>query len=392
MDKHLFTGIILVASLSCQQKMEEQSDKRLYHHLLTPPAGFEPITTIPTNPDGGKVPGRIAAISPEESLRRKQVNEVKPILFGLGAGGITMSTTQDEALDILASPIGSANGIIFYPEDLRIRWSRSGQRSPELFVIGANYKGKLELGGPFGEISMGFKFAPYIQTPDDLSPLLKLIGSLLEGEDLASYDCEAALHCRMDEDETFITFDYRLGGLLLEKSNDLALSIAYFAPERILRPFLREPLIYGQSIAGIALDSTKEEIEARLGPALFIAENGSHYYDNFNVLVNWNAANQPSLMAALSSYRGIFSLPSLNPAERGLGDSFADLSGDDATGLALMQNLYRLFENSEEDCTLINACSMINLDDGIEIQLPGGILGFSADASRRLSYFVIVNE
>ncbi len=386
-------GLVLVvaAGFSCTKSSERDQNRPSYtENLKIPQKNLDRITTEPTNPDGGLVAGRIPEISPEESIQRKLRNEVAPIEFGAGAGGITMATTFDEAHAVLAKPTGMFNGLEIFPEDLRIRWSNQEPQTPSLFIVGSNYKGKVNIGGSMGSVDMQTPFEKFL-VPNDAATrtaLLKKIGSAFEGKDPASYDCEAAFTCRLDEDETFLIFDFKKGGLLLSKAKQLSLDIIYFQPARELRPFLRDPLVYRQSVAGITLASTKAATGARIGAAVSI-NNGTHFYDDFNLIVIWNAMNTPSLVYVRTGYRGKLTVTGATPPQRGFGDSFADLAPTDTDGRGLMRALHRIYENPNQDCVALATCTLISGDDEIEIQLANGFFGFSKDASRKLLYFGI---
>lgn len=385
---------VLALGLACSHNLEEEYDRRSRMHLLHGvPNRLDKITTVPTNPDGGLVAGRVPELSPEESMRRKLRNEVAPIDFGRSAGGISMTMSFDEAHAILASPVGVFNDLEVFPEDIRIEWTRTEPQIPGILIIGPNYKGKLDLGA-LGAVSMKTQMLQYLDPEDESSliQLFKTIGAHFEGQDPASYDCEQAFTCRLDENNAYIIFDYKRGGLLLAKDNRLALDLIYFVASRELRPFLRLPLIYRQSVAGITLESTKAETEDRIGAPVSVNGSGVHFYDDFNVAVLWNEMNQPALILARANYRGKLILPEQEPSERGLGDSFRDLAGNTASPIALTQALYQIFENSSEDCIALNACGLIDTGDGvIEVQMANSFFGFSNDASLNLLYFGISN-
>jgi hypothetical protein len=388
-------ALALFLGSSCIKGSEQIENRRSSIKMLkSPKRPIDKVTTEPTNPDGGLVPGRVPDISFEESIQRKMRNEVMPINFGSGAGGITMETTYDEAHDRLAKSIGVFNGLEFFPEDIRIEWSSSEPQTPAFFIIGPSYKGKVDLGESLGMVSMQTPFQTFL-TPGDQDPirsLLKRIGAVFHGNGAADYDCEKAFTCRLDESEIYLIFEYRQGALLLSKSKQLSLEIMYFTAPRELRPFLLDPLVYNQSIGGITLTSTKADTENRIGAPLSVnAANGVHVYDNFNLLVIWNAMNTPSFIMARADYKGKFTLPGVTPAERGPGDSFGDLAPDDPDGAKLMQALHRIFENANEDCIALQACALLPTEDGIEIQLAGGFFGFSRDPSRKLTYFGMGN-
>jgi hypothetical protein len=383
--------MIAVLGTSCTRSPEKSENRRFSTKMLkSSKRPLDKVTTEPTNPDGGLVAGRVLDISNEESLLRKMRNEVMPIEFGVGAAGITMTTSYDEAHDRLAKSIGVFNGIEYFPEDIRIEWSDKEPQTPEFFIIGPSYKGRINLGDGIGMVAMQSSFESLLDPnqTDAIQALLKKIGGVFDGNGSAAYDCELAFTCRMDENETYVILEYKRGVMLLSKAKKLALEVMYFLPPRELRPFLRAPLLYNQSIGGITLASSKADTEARIGAPLSVnPANGVHAYDNFNLLVVWNEANTPALIMARADYQGKFTLPGITPTERGLGDSFADLAPDDTDGSGLMQALHRIFENPDEDCIALKTCVILPSEEGLEIQLANGFFGFSKDPSRKLLYF-----
>jgi hypothetical protein len=383
--------MIAVLGLSCTRSPQKSENRRFSTKMLkSPKRPLDKVTTEPTNPDGGLVPGRVPDISNEESLLRKMRNEVMPIEFGVGAAGITMTTTYDEAHDRLAKSLGIFNDVEYFPEDIRIEWSVKEPQTPDFFIIGPSYKGKINLGDGIGMVAMQSPFESFLDpaAPDAARTLLRKIGGVLDGNTAAAYDCETAFSCRLSENETYLILEYKRGVMLLSKAKKLALEVMYFVPPRELRPFLRDPLVYNQSIGGIGLTSTKTETEARIGAPLSVnPANGVHVYDNFNLLVVWNAADTADFIMARAEYLGKFTLTGSTPAERGLGDSFADLAPDDTDGSRLMQALHRIFESTDEDCVALKTCALVPTEEGIEIQLAKGFFGFSKDPARKLLYF-----
>ena len=121
---------LMLAPFACQKKETSKANQPLGPVTETPPPSFDEILRNPTNPEGGIVEGKVPELTPEESMARKLRNEVLPIEFGVGAAGISMSTTFEEAHQILAKPIGVFSGFEFFPENIRIAWSDTEPQTP----------------------------------------------------------------------------------------------------------------------------------------------------------------------------------------------------------------------------------------------------------------------
>ena len=191
--------VCLGFSGACAQKVVKQSNYQplLKDADLEARRTFEPTRSqgdpIPYLPDG--------ELSLEEIARRKARNEVQPIVFGLGAGGITMATTYRQSQDILATPFDFLDHFLYYPERIAVDWAGAGGQTPLSMKILEGYPGLWALKTPLGPISLrlGDKLSSIIgQSPTEeaLRSYLRNLGSALEqgGE---GYDCEQSKTCRL---------------------------------------------------------------------------------------------------------------------------------------------------------------------------------------------------
>lgn len=99
--------------------------------------------------------------SPEEQ-KLKEANLNKPIIYGVGAAGITMDTTYAESKKLLTKPLRGPmpDGGTLYNEQIYVIWKSEGERKPALIVPLTGYLGKIDA-GKFGVISLLHKFLSY---------------------------------------------------------------------------------------------------------------------------------------------------------------------------------------------------------------------------------------
>ena len=388
-----FSLMAVYLSWACTAKENERDRRQQGRRDFQPPSveRFDPRELQPTQPQGGIVDGRLERLEPSESLRRKLANEQRPIIFGESAAGIGMDTSFEAAHEILASPVGTFSGQEFFPEDIRISWNQSEPRLPNFIVIGSNYKGPLQMPNLDIQLFMGELISERfpLGTVDEQNSAMKTIGAWLDGEDPATYDCIVERRCRLDQSESSLIFDFAKGGFLLDPA-DGSLDLMFFVPTRQLFPFLTAPLIYGVSLGGITPTTTKQDAEANiLGPPVFInAENGLHYYDDFNFVVSWGADDLPEEVAALDSYRGGVPIPG-EDTTRTIGQSFADLIPTDveASPEELARRLHMLFESADEDCIALETCSILTRGSNFQISLNQAFFIFSNSADFKLEIF-----
>lgn len=149
--------------------------------------------------DQPQKPGQGASIgdgSPEElELREKNLN--KPIVYGVGAGGITLDTTLKQTKTLLTPPrIGpTEDGHAIYNEALYVIYSLNGDRLPSLIIAMKGYLGKIDA-GPMGKISMQTQFDEY-RGEGGLERLINEFYQVFEKPEDPNYDCLAARQCRL---------------------------------------------------------------------------------------------------------------------------------------------------------------------------------------------------
>lgn len=83
-------------------------------------------------------------------------NSEKPIIYGVGAGGVTLDTTFAESKKMLTKPVFGPNqdGEAQYNERLYVRWRTEGEKRTPFFILALpGYKGKIQITKPSGGIT-----------------------------------------------------------------------------------------------------------------------------------------------------------------------------------------------------------------------------------------------
>lgn len=153
---------------------------------------------VATSPDVFTYPGETSGVGSAEEEAKKLENARKPIVYGVGAAGITMDTSLEDSKDLLTPPFRGpfSNGVAFYNEQVIVQWKQEGERKPGIIYISKGYLGSMD-GGKFGDLNFKTKFLDY--KPEGLAGAQRLTRELyLELEDVSdtSYDCLATGRCR----------------------------------------------------------------------------------------------------------------------------------------------------------------------------------------------------
>ncbi len=151
------------------------------------------------NPEVFSAPGENEGVGSVEEQKLKDFNLRQPIVYGIGAGGITMDTTYEESKTLLTPPLRGPfeDGSTLYNEQLFVRWKQEGKRKPQMIVPTGGYLGAMEAGA-FGELTFQTKFLNY--WPDQQQGAVRLIQDLyleLEKVSDTSYNCLETGRCRL---------------------------------------------------------------------------------------------------------------------------------------------------------------------------------------------------
>ncbi len=144
-------------------------------------------------------PGSSTGIGSDEFNAKKEANASAPILYGVGAGNITMNTTLAESRKILTPPRVGPNGRgqALYDEALFVQWLSDGDRTPYMIVPTGDYDGGMQAGS-FGELNFQSKFLNYEEDGQEGAVRLtrELFVELEQFED-KSYNCLATARCQL---------------------------------------------------------------------------------------------------------------------------------------------------------------------------------------------------
>ena len=347
------------------------------------------ISRQPTNPDGGKVPGKVSDLDPEESAKRKAKHEILPIEFGVGVAGITMQTTQDEARDILSPARGEFQGFEIYDEHIRVQWNRANPPKPEAIVIDDGYPGELTLPEPYGKLRVGQSLKSVISSEDDLVNFMRVAGASFEKMGDKPYLCDQVLTCRLGGSAAAIQLEFVRGGMIVSRDAELTLQVLYFTPPQKFFPRILDPIVYGTSIGGVSYATSRADFESKFGPPEQF-EDGIYYYDQSSLGIAWGPDNKAIYMGALGTFQGTMDLgPVLG--KRRIGDSFTSYAAATDDGTLLMLALDRQLEGRAADynCATqtVPECSLKKVGDFLVVILAKGTFVFTADSTRRLLLF-----
>ena len=108
-------------------------------------------------------PGELTGFGSAEVAKLQDENLHKPIIYGVGGGGITINNTLKESETLLTPPdFGPiSDGRTWYNEQVMVQWKLDGDpRRPRFIAFLNGYKGTLNAGS-FGEIGMSTKWLSY---------------------------------------------------------------------------------------------------------------------------------------------------------------------------------------------------------------------------------------
>jgi hypothetical protein len=378
---------------ACAKKVKNQTQGEYIAAVLSEDAVPAP-RNLPTRPDGGFVEGKGKALDPEEAERRRNKNIAEPIVFGTSVAGITMNTRYSEAMDTLVY-YASNQSADFFQEHIAVIWNGGPDPVPGLIVIQEGYAGKLKLPAPYGELSVGQAMSGRIGSVNDIRSFMLTAGAQFEGQ-APGYDCEKALTCQFNEDETLYMLDFRRGGIYLNKTADLSIAFIYFSqPQQFFAP-LTDAITHNSSIGGLTFQSRRTSAELRLGPTMGEQFEGGilfSYYDRGNFAVAWGGDGTPSAFKAVGKYAGTQNFGGAIGVRK-IGDSFASYATVDETGQALLLALDRTLNNRTDpayDCsfssdTVQATCQAVVVDTvtpgRLLLVIDRSVYSFTNDANR----------
>lgn len=322
MPRPIHVMILIFLMLSCEEKYEKNRPYSAY-----PQSAADVVTNQklpPTNPDGGKIEGKSEAMDPEESQRRKTRNVGQPIVWGESIAGISMTTSFEEAQGILSESVGSSGFFIFYGEHLAVAWSGGEPNVPFAIVALDGYGGAISLPEPFGDIRVGDDISSFFS--DDYEANRNTVRALARVFDKegAGYDCLARQTCRYAEfDNGEKRLEFQRGIIAVDSSNRISL-IYTLIPQSFPAPVSGD-YVYGETIAGYSLGSTRASTEQELGLPILAASqtNPLDYYDSLNLVFQWGADNLPLSIIIRHHFDGNILIG--DSISKRIGDSLIDV-------------------------------------------------------------------
>ncbi|MCB0377135.1 MAG: hypothetical protein KDD33_01455 [Bdellovibrionales bacterium] len=155
---------------------------------------------LKTDPDVFSRPGELTGVGSAEQEKLKQENLRKPIVYGVGAAGITMDTTFADSATLLTPPWRGPfdNGLTFYNEQVVVFWKDEGDRKPQMIIPLKGYLGTMEA-GKFGALDFQTKFLSYKgdQPEEGAARLIRELYLELEQVSDTSYNCLETSRCRL---------------------------------------------------------------------------------------------------------------------------------------------------------------------------------------------------
>lgn len=205
--KKLFVLLTLLVAAGCSDAPSN------YPGALDAPK-VNPIDLQGSAPQAQKIPKKIVE-SPDffkkpdafgsdegsvEEQKLKDQNLNKPIVYGIGAAGITMDTTYAESKKLLTKPFRGPfdDGLTFYNEQVIVYWKLEGERKPQIIIPIKGYMGQLDA-GKFGVISLLHKFTEYKAEKEVGATKLTrdLYNEFEKVKDPSKFDCFKVGRCRM---------------------------------------------------------------------------------------------------------------------------------------------------------------------------------------------------
>ncbi len=193
----------------------------------------ENLPSAPTNELGGLVDGRVLQEDPNAIDNKIRFNSSKPIILGVGAGGITMNTTYEESRDILAPEWFTSDGLTFYREFLAVGWREQDPRKADLMVIYNGYTGPLQMPDGYKEVRIGSELGEYFTAEDPqgrkmINDMWRMMnptadeGDCLEGNLAKQPSCILQVN---NEAGQIIVFFQGYGGMILSNDERKALGL-----------------------------------------------------------------------------------------------------------------------------------------------------------------------
>lgn len=180
--------LVLSGALSgCSDSPKQYADQKpiAVGRPATPDAGGLAQIEKPTSPEPGNEP--VPTID-QDALTRQNARE--PIVYGVGAGGITWDTDIKESQAKLSKPEygPDAGGVAQYKSGMQITWRVTEPRQPTSILMWTDYLGTFDVGGKFGQWKLGDDLSRLFQNDEKGERFIVDLYNHLERKP-ADYDC-----------------------------------------------------------------------------------------------------------------------------------------------------------------------------------------------------------
>ncbi len=284
-------------------------------------------------------------------------NKRKPIIFGVGAAGMTMDSTMEEANELITY-IKMEGSYAVYSEGVRIVWNLKSK--PQKFIITDKYKGDVTVKGyptfTFGEELL------WLGSKEKISEFAKSFYQFNIQPDVADYDCFQTKECDLDDEQgggISVSIGNQ-GYLFFSKDMKRLIQIQFFIPgSELMKAEIKEmrkrvegnskqPIDFKVGVAGITFDMTFEQAHKILGPV--VAEYSGVLYYEEGIGVKWGIDEESGRKAQAfkihNGYKGALEFEGYGKVR--IGDNLAEYLTDSQKLQKLSNDFYRYLSGAPE--------------------------------------------
>lgn len=136
---------------------------------------------------------------------KAETNMKRPILYGYGAGGMTLGNTYEQSKILLTEPSKGPyeNGVALYDEKIVVLWENDSPNNdslPKMIFVVKDYLGTLDAGEKIGKIKPGDRIKGFYFKDNPLKAAQDITNELynvLEKTGENKVDCLETMDCRL---------------------------------------------------------------------------------------------------------------------------------------------------------------------------------------------------
>lgn len=136
----------------------------------------------------------------EEFDKKVKFNASQPMVYAVGASGMTFKTTYEESREIAVPRTPpNINGDAQYDENMVVRWRPTAPRTPVAFTLFSGYTGDVQVPAPFAPFKLKHDFSNQYtaNTVEGARKMTRDFYNMFEGKD-AGFDCLSVGYCVLD--------------------------------------------------------------------------------------------------------------------------------------------------------------------------------------------------